>query len=172
MHELTATLEEQAFTALALSFYESIPLQYQTYCALIAQVACLVLQRLGILCMLLPCQLWYAGPDRNCVVGFLGNTVPGKWDGHVICASNRLFIDAATHHLDREFGIRIPSVICGGRFGVPTQAIARFDFRPSERVWWYHAPANASAPPQEPPDLVDRLAALLLPRVQRRLVRG
>jgi hypothetical protein len=172
MQELAATLEEKAFSALAHSFYESIPLGYQTYCALTAQVACLVLQRLGIVCKLLPCQLWYAGPDRNCVVGFVGNAVPHKWDGHVICASNRFFIDAATRHLDREFGIPIPAVISGGRFELPTQAIARYDFRPSERVWWYHAPANASAPPQEPPELVDRLAALLLPRVQQRLACG
>lgn len=172
MYDLAVTLEEQAFTALALSFYESVPLEYQTYCALTAQVACLVLQRLGIGCKLLPCQLWYAGPDRNCVIGFVGNAVPDKWDGHVICASNRFFIDAATRHLDREFGISIPPVISGGCFELPTQAIARVDLRPSERVWWYHPPANASAPPQEPPELVDRLAASLLPRVQQRLVRG
>lgn len=162
--------ELQVINALGLSFYEAVPADYQTYCALNSQVAQRVLQRLSIPSEVIPCQLWYVAPGQNCVIGFVGKgNAEHTWDGHAICATPRFFVDTALHHVQRDFGVKVPRVIAGSRFELPTQAIARFDLSETQRLWWYHAPPNAEKPPQEPRDIVERLADALLARVQQRL---
>jgi hypothetical protein len=119
------------------------------------------------------CQLWYAAPDRNHVIGFVHRqSARDKWDGHVICATRRWYMDAAVKHLERDIGVRVPHVIAGERFGIPSQAIARFDLSTTERIWWYHPPAGATAAPREPATLVDGLADALFTKIRARLAQG
>ena len=100
---------------LARSFYEVVPHEYKTYCSLTARIAQRVLQRFGIACECVPCQVWYSQPHHHYVIGFLGpqnpNHNPGKWDGHVVCCTDRWLLDTATHHFQREFGLTAPDVV-------------------------------------------------------------
>lgn len=154
---------------LARCFYAVVPDRYRTFCSQNARVAQEALRRFGFRWRLLPCQLWYAGRDRNHVVGFVGNVPPGMWDGHVVCANGSWFVEPTLHHLNVA-GIEAPGVIVGERFHVPSQAIARHDLRTGERLWWLHPPAGMQTqPPDEPRELVEHFAAALADMMQSRL---
>lgn len=144
-------------------FYEAVPLDLRTHCSLTARVAASVLQRLGIECGLLPCQLWYASPVHNLVVGFAGHAGAQQWDGHVVCAGRNWLMDTALHHLQRNAGIDVPDVAVVKRFALPAQVIARRDLSASERLWWYNPPPGADATPcEERADTVRRFADAVL----------
>lgn len=75
--------------ALALQFYDVVPSEYKTYCTMTARIAQKVLGSFDVETTLQPCQVWYATPNHNYVVGFTGQAPKdGKWDGHVICRTN------------------------------------------------------------------------------------
>jgi hypothetical protein len=165
--------EYEVVNELARSFYSIVPAQYRTYCALTASIAREALRRFGFEWELLPCQLWYAGPDRNHIVGFSGRKPEGnaQWDGHVVCASARWFMDTTLDHLRVSLGIQAPILLVGNRFQVTSQTIARHDLGPGERLWWLHPPTGADTRvPGQPLEVVERMAAALHVRVQRRLL--
>ena len=173
MADSSNSFDSLAFQALSSCFYDAVPLEFRTNCVLTAEVARRALQREGIEAEVLPCQFWYAGPDRDHVIGFTGRG-PGNagWNGHAICATRELFIDAAVFHLERDLGIEVPSVITGRRFAVPSQAIARGNLSATERIWWHHPPAEADTRIPEPlPTLVTRLADAVHERMQHHLDR-
>lgn len=163
--------EVRILNAATRSFYDAVPLQFERHCALNSTVLAGVMRRLGVACGLVPCQLWYAGPAYNHIVGFVGShATDGIWDGHVVCASDSWFIDAAVHHMERDAGIKVPRIIAGRRFNVRSNAIARHDLSPAERLWWLNPPPGAdTTPPQEPPDLVEQLTDAVHVEAKKRL---
>lgn len=168
------TLERQldAVAVLGENFYQVVPEDLKTFCSVASRIAVHAMRRAGVACELLPCQMWYAEPGRNIVVGFTGKqpAARGKWDGHVMCAGEGWFLDAAVHHLRAEFGVPVPRLIGGRRFTFRSQAIARFDLNSSARVWWHHPPTDLdSTPPQEPEALVSHYGNLLGDRLMAHL---
>jgi hypothetical protein len=173
MPESDNTFEAHAFRALASCFYDAVPLEFRANCVLTSEVAKRALQREGIEAEVLPCQFWYAAPDRDHVIGFTGRG-PGNagWDGHAICVTRDHFIDAALFHLERDLGVQVPPVITGRRFSVASQAIARGNLSTTERIWWHNPPTGVPTRPPEPlPTLVTRLADALHERMQHHLDR-
>lgn len=166
--ESTLAQELEAVASMAENFYRVVPEDLKTFCSVVSRIAVHAMGRVGIACELLPCQMWYADPGRNIVVGFTGQerALPGKWDGHVMCAGEGWYIDAAVHHLRAEFGLPVPRLIGGRRFTLRSQAIARFDVGTTAHIWWHHAPSDVdSTPPEEPRDLVRHYGDLLADRM-------
>jgi len=165
--------EARILDVLANTFYSVVPSRLQTYCAATSAIAVRALRSFGMACDLLPCQLWYTAPGRNIVIGFLGHEArPHVWDGHVICAGKGWYVDAAVHHLKAQFDVPAPRLIGGLRFDVPTQAIARHDLSPTERIWWHHAPTGVDAtPPAEPEAVVNHHAGLLVAAMRQQLAK-
>ena len=156
---------------LARSFYEVVPHEYKTYCSLTARIAQRVLQRFGIACECVPCQVWYSQPHHHYVIGFLGpqnpNHNPGKWDGHVVCCTDRWLLDTATHHFQREFGLTAPDVVLTPLFAIPSTALAYLQLQDSNALWWHTPPMQADTQaPEEPPALVERYAQALIERLE------
>lgn len=148
-------------------YYQFVPVTISTYCSLTSRVSCQVLSYFGVEAELVPCQIWYATPDNNFVIGFLGNQQANKWDGHVICVAGDCFIDAATHHFQKEFGLEVPNVIVSKRFNLQTQVISRVDLSGQARLWWHKPPHGVdSTPPIEPQNLVDEYASLLIEAIK------
>lgn len=146
--------------------YEVVPLNYATYCSFTARIVQVVLAHFGQACELVPCQIWYCRPDQTYVIGFLGHPAPGKWDGHVVCRAGHWLMDTAVHHFAKEFGLDVPKVVAAPCFEFPTQAIAKWDVSDTDRVWWHHPPLGVDAtPPQEPKELIDKYAQLLIKKV-------
>lgn len=163
--------QDRIVRAVATSFYDVVPATYRTFCSLDARVLQRTFQAFGFEASLQPCQLWYAGPQRNHVVGFTGQAKQaGRWDGHVVCTMGEWLLDAAVEHLHVELGVKVPHLIATQRFPLRSQAIARWDLSENERLWWLHAPEGVDATPSaEPEPVVAGLAQALHARALSRL---
>lgn len=159
--------ESKILTLLGKVYFDVVPLEFRTYCALTAAVSRAALARLGLEAELLPCQMWYVLPGKNFVVGFTGaRDGEPKWDGHVICAAGDWFVDAAVHHFRADFRLDVPPVIVGRRFLVPAQAIARVDLSATTMLWWHRPPPEVdSAIPVEPRELIEMYSSMLAERI-------
>ncbi|MES2627045.1 MAG: hypothetical protein V4628_17290 [Pseudomonadota bacterium] len=148
------------------NFYKVLPLELRTYCPVTSLICKNVLLHFGIKADLLPCQVWLVTPDHNFVVGFTGNTsTPQKWDGHVVCATENLIIDAALHHFSKEFDLNVPLAAAVLRFQMSTQVIARHDLNEKNGLWW-HCPPSAPeidvTVPEQPTDVIAKYSAQMI----------
>ena len=151
---------------LAHSFYEVVPHQYRTYCSFTSQIIQQVLVHFDVPCKRVPCQIWYTQPDHIYVIGFLGKDTPQKWDGHVVCCTDTLLIDAATHHFAKDFGLAVPSFVVTPRFTFPTTALAQTHINAEDTLWWHHPPEHADTTlPTEPQALVREYTQALIHRL-------
>lgn len=159
---------EQSFIdALAHAYYEVVDAQYRTACTLTASVSCAVLRHFGYEAQTVPCQLWYSRPQRNYILGFVGNTpTPGKWDGHLVCISGRYLLDASLYHFHKEFSLDVPWVAAVPRVPVPSQILARHELPGGHALKWLHPPpASDTHYPEVPQTLVQTLAQRLIARL-------
>lgn len=154
---------------LATAIYEVVPLQYRTFCSFTAAISQSVLDHFSIPSRLLACQMWYCTSDRNYVVGFVGaKPIQDKWDGHVVCCTEGYFIDAATFHFSREFGLDVPSVVTGETFKLPAQIISRANLSNGSSLWWFHPPSGADQDiPMPPPEPVREYSRKLIERLEQ-----
>lgn len=152
--------------ALAESFYKLVPHELSTYCSVTSKISQRVLQHFGIEATLVPCQIWLTTPEQNFVVGFTGEpAAPGKWNGHVVCGTRDLIIDAALHNFTRDFALTLPRIAACRRFNVLSQVIARLDLNRQNALWWHHPPHCGQIDlniPAEPPGLIAKYAAQLI----------
>jgi len=160
--------EQSTLTTLADTFYDVVPLELRTYCALTSAISKAVLRHFAIQSRIVPCQLWYATPTHNYVIGFVGNKkTESKWDGHAICMAGNWLVDTALHHLQVEFQIAVPPVAVLERFAIPTQLIGRADLSNQHTIWWHKPPQGANTNlPENPQSLVSEYAAKLVERLK------
>jgi hypothetical protein len=154
--------------SLVTCYYDVVPHEYKTYCALTACITQSVLKHFGLDAKLLPCQVWLVTEEKNFVVGFLGKANPRKWDGHVVCRAGNLIVDAALKHFEKEFGLNVPSIASTSCFNVPTQVIACCDLSKGARFWWHYPPATPGIQlnvPDEPQDVIAKFATQLIERL-------
>ena len=149
-------------------FFNIVPSNYKTYCSFNSRICVYALRSLGVRAILKPCQLWHAGKDSSVVIGFLGNRpTKNKWDGHVICQAGSWFIDAAVSHFSSEFSLKVPEIIVGKCFDLPSRVIARTYISSQESLWWIDPPNESRRnPPVEPRELVEKYGTLLADRVR------
>jgi hypothetical protein len=148
------------------SFYQIVPTELSTYCSLTASIAKKVLLHFGVEADLLPCQIWLTTPEQNFVVGFTGkSSVPGKWNGHVVCSTANIIVDAALRNFTRDFDLTVPRIAAAHRFQVPTQVIARLNLNVQNGLWWHCPPDSDEIDlriPNEPPELIAKYSAQLI----------
>lgn len=170
---MTKSWELTISQALSEDLFEVVPTRYETFCPLVSRIAADVFRRFNIPANLLPCQLWQASDGGNHVIGFMGNAVPDKWDGHVVCVTGSLLVDAAVRGLTRDFNFAVPAVAVVERFNAPSHAIARMDLEGSRRLWWFNPPYGFdTTPPLQPVEMINEYAGLLAARIQARLGDG
>jgi hypothetical protein len=163
--DIPAVTHEDVLARLRNYFYEVVPATYQTYCAVTALINVRVLRHFGIDAKLVTCQLWYAGPNGNFVVGFYRKEAQ-QWDGHVVCMANGWLLDAALHHIQKHLNVSVPNIVLSQCFGIASNVISRFDLRDGERLWWHHPPHDLQVEiPREPEDVVARFADELIGRI-------
>ena len=154
------------------AFYSCVPTHYKTHCSLTSRISSRTLSSFGIQTDLVPCQLWCATPTHNYVIGFVGDTTPDRWDGHVICVAGDYLIDAATHHVRQQFNVSAPDILLSEIIPVPTQVISRYNLDETRRLWWHPSPVGIDAtPPAEPQEMIDKYSDLLIRKIQDRLDR-
>jgi len=159
--------EQALVDALAHAYYQVVDTQYRIACTLTASVSCAVLRHFGMEVQLEPCQVWYSYPHHNYVIGFVGNAPQeGKWDGHLVCTSGKLLIDASLFHFNKEFGLEVPWVAAVQRIPVPSQMLARHELSDDSTLkWLYPPPGSDTRYPEVPQGLVQELAGSLIERL-------
>lgn len=159
-----------ALQLIAQGFYEAIDLRYSTYCSLTARVLFATLQRLHIPAELLPCQLLAIDGKGSFAIGFTGCQAPGKWDGHVVCATETVILDAAVSHARIQAGFDVPHLVCVNRSKVPSRVIGLLTMDGGQRVLWCEPPGGFDPnPPEEPAELVHSLCENLWEYLRVRL---
>jgi hypothetical protein len=160
--------EQALVDALAHTYYQVVDTQYRTACMLNATVSCTVLRHFGLDAQLVPCQVWYSHPSHNYVIGFVGNAPQeGKWDGHLVCTTDKLLIDASLFHFNKEFGLKTPWIAVVPRIAVSSQMMARQGLSNDTTLkWLYPPPASDTHYPEVPQSLVQELAGRLIERLQ------
>jgi len=156
--------EQALIDALAHAYYQVLDTQYRTSCTLTATVSCTVLRHFGLDAQLAPCQVWYSHPHHNYVVGFVGNAPQqDKWDGHLVCTTGKLLLDASLFHFNKEFGLDVPWVAAVQRIPVPSQMLARHELADDTTLkWLYPPPASDTRYPEVPQGLVQELVGSLI----------
>ena len=158
---------------MAHQFYEVVPHSYATYCAFTSRIVQAVLAHFGVASELVPSQILYCKPDHTYVIGFLGQSLPGKWDGHVVCRVDNWLIDTATHHFEKLFQLSVPRVVAIQCFEFPSQVIAQWYLSDTDSIWWQQPPANVDTiAPEEPPEMIAAYAADLIEKVEPALACG
>lgn len=156
--------------ALATEFFEVVPEAYETFCSLASRISVEVFRQFAIPANLLPCQLWHVTPESNYVQGFVGAGDADRWDGHVVCMTQGLLVDAAVRSFRRDFAFQVPAVAVASRLTVPSQVIARTYLGDGRRLWWLNAPYGVdTTPPLEPVELIGEFADAIVARIKRRL---
>lgn len=152
---------------LARIFYQVVPTQYSTYCALTSRISRRVLSLLNIPAELMACQVWATKDGKNHVVGFTGTKDPNRWDGHVICVTQQYLIDAALHHFRQDFGLEVPAVITRQRILMPSQIISRIDLSNHILMQWLHPPPGAHIEvPIQSLEIIEEFAQRLVPLIR------
>jgi hypothetical protein len=168
MHILTDA-ENQIVDRLRLAYYEVVPAEFRTFCALTSRISQAVLSKFSIVNELMPCQLWYTNQTQNYVVGFLNNQAPtAEWNGHVVCRAGNVIIDAATQNLEVKLGVQVPWVVVARRFMVTTQLISRARLDNNAMLEWFYPPQGVvTEPPEEPSALIEQYSSLLFQKISK-----
>ena len=87
----------------------------------------------------------------------------------MICSAGGCILDAALHHLEKDFEIEVPSVAVVPRFAARTQVIARLDMDYQKTLWWLSPPQGVSIRiPKEPNELISEYANRLVEELKSR----
>lgn len=164
--EIPAVTGGQVLDALRDAFYQIVPLDYKTHCALTARICCRVLRHFGIEAHLEPCQLWWVAPGRNFIVGFFRKAHELQWEGHVVCRGEGFLIDAALYHVQRELGVEVPKIVAADVFDFRSNVISRYDLSHDTRLWWHRPPPDVDIEiPGEPEELIARYSDELISKL-------
>lgn len=148
-------------------FYEIVPPQYKTYCALTARISQAVLQKFGHVAEVVPCQLSLAAPNQVYLFGFIDPPPGEQWNGHAICVSDGYLFDAALMHC-QPFYADIPACLAAPLAPPFTAAIARvtLDQSTNKALWWLPPPAGFDTRlPDEPISLIGDYSERLFQRL-------
>lgn len=163
-------MHEEIFQILGNTFYDVVPVELRTYCALNSKICQGALQHLKIDATVSPCEVWYADAEQNFVLGLVQKALPDQWPGHAICMTDGWLIDTALHTFKREFNVNVPRVVVARTFGVTSNVIARLSLGAAERLWWVHPHRDVVMEiPDEPADVVMKYSLELAQRIEAAL---
>ena len=148
-------------------FFDEVPVQYSTYCALNSLIALTVLKKFGHQGEILPCQLDLALPKQLYLFGFIDPPPQGQWNGHAICASDGHLIDLAVSHCKTMFN-DVPKVVVAPLFQKFSAALSRvtLDSTANIALWWLPPPSGYDTSiPEEPFNVVQQFAERLYRRL-------
>jgi hypothetical protein len=161
------SMGRRVLTRLTKIFYEVIPPQYKTYCALTSRISYSVLRKFGHEASIVPCQLSLAIPNQIFLFGFIDPPQQGQWNGHAICTSDGYLFDAALAHC-KKYIEGIPDSLATPLAPQFATAIARKTLSESSNaaLWWMPPPSGFdTALPDEPEGLIEQFAERLFKRL-------
>ena len=160
-------IEKAIFKKLAIEFFEVVPLELSTFCAVNTKICCAVLNHYGVEASPYVCQLRHYSSKAIHNVGFSGNVLPkGQWDGHVICKSENFFIDAAIFTFKKKFNLEVPLVVGIRADDFMQQQFAHYSLTDGSELKWFQAPGGFDKSiPNEPAEIIEKYTQLLVRRI-------
>jgi hypothetical protein len=176
----------QIVETLAAAYAQLVDPRYLTYCALTSEVSRRVLSHFGLPAQVAACQLVASTPGGTYTVGYMGDTRPGKWDGHAVCLAGEWLIDGALTHVSRGLGLALPVCVAARRAARGSDILAALEFRgpefkgpglkdpglknwPAALRWREPPPGRATLIPSEPEAIINAIAAPLIQHVAAKL---
>ena len=132
---------KEIFEKLVNQFFELVPLELSTFCALNTRISCAVLNHFGIEASPYVCQVRHYSSKGIYNLGFGGyKFAQGQWDGHVICKSENFFIDAALFTFKKKFNLEVPLVVGIRADDFEQQQFAHYSLSDGSELKWFQAP--------------------------------
>ena len=154
-------------TAMVSSYYSIVDDAYKTFCVINSEIISNTLSSFQIPNSIEPCQLFCTSKGTSFIVGFVGLSKPGQWDGHLVVVTQNFLIDCSTGSLREHCGVAAPFAVATSRVNVPSSLLARLHVEPNLRLGWLAPPRNANCtPPLAPHDLVDTYVRKLTTHVR------
>ena len=150
--------EKNILEKLTNHFFEVVPLELSTFCAVDSKIACAVLNQFGIEASLYVCQMRHYSSKGIYAVGFVGDKLPqGQWDGHVICKTKNWFIDAALFTFKKNFKVEVPLVVGIRADDFEQHQFAHHSLIDGSEIKWFQAPKNFDLTiPEEPQEIIQK----------------
>ena len=156
--------EKNILEKLTSHFFEVVPLELSTFCAVDSKIACAVLNQFGIEASLYACQMRHYSSKGIYAVGFVGDKLPqGQWNGHVICKTKNWFIDAALFTFKKKFNLEVPLVVGIRADDFEQQQFAHQSLSDGSEIKWFQAPEGFDKSiPDEPQEIIQKYADELI----------
>jgi len=156
--------EKNILEKLTNHFFEVVPLELSTFCAVDSKIACAVLNQFGIEASLYVCQMRHYSSKGIYAVGFLGDKLPqGQWNGHVICKTKNWFIDAALSTFKKKFNLEVPLIVGIRADDFEQQQFAHHSLSDGSELKWFQAPEGFDKSiPDEPQEIIQKYADELI----------
>jgi hypothetical protein len=151
-------------------FFEVVPLELSTYCAVDSRIACAVLNHFEIPAELYACQMRLYSKAGIYAVGFVGNQLaPGQWNGHVICKTKNWFIDAALYTFKKKFNLEVPLSVGIRADDFEQQQFAHFELQDGSELKWFQVPEGFDKKiPDEPIEVIQKYAQELIELIEEK----
>ena len=152
---------------LANQFFEVVPMELSTFCAVDSKIVCAVLNHFGIEASLYVCQIQHYSSKGIYTVGFVGDKLQnGQWNGHVICKIHNWFIDAALFTFKTKFNIEVPLVICIRGDDFEQLQFAHYNLSDGSEIKWFQVPDGFDKSiPDEPFEIIQKYTQELVSRI-------
>lgn len=160
-------IEQAVLKKLTNQFYEVVPLELSTFCAVDSKIACAVLNHFGIEATLYVCQMRHYSSKGIYAVGFVGDKLPqGQWDGHVICKTQNWFIDAALFTFKKKFNLEFPLAVGIRADNFEQHEFAHYILSDGSELKWFQAPDGFDKSiPDEPSEIIKKYTQKLVSRI-------
>ena len=160
--------EKNILEKLTNHFFEVVPLELSTFCAVDSKIACAVLNHFGIEASLYACQVRNYSSKGIYAVGFVSDKLPqGQWNGHVICKTKNWFIDSSLFTFKKKFNLEVPLVVGIRADDFEQQQFAHYSLSDGSELKWLQAPDGFDkAIPDEPVELIEKYAQELIRKIE------
>lgn len=160
-------IEQDVLKKLTNQFYEVVPLELSTFCAVDSKIACAVLNHFGIEATLYVCQLRHYSSKGIYVVGYVDDKPPqGQWNGHVICKTKNWFIDAALFTFMKKFNLEVPLSVGIRADNFEQHQFAHYIIGDGSELKWFQAPDGFDKSiPDEPFEIIQKYTQELVKRI-------
>lgn len=151
-------LKKTILEKLVNQFFEVVPMELATYCAVNSKILCAVLNHFGIEASLYACQMQHHSSKGIYCVGFIGDKLThNQWNGHVICKIQNWFIDAAIFTFNKKFNLEVPFVINVRSNDFRQQQFAHYSLSDGSKIKWFQVPDGFNnSIPDEPIEIIQR----------------
>jgi len=159
--------EKTILEKLTNQFYEVVPLELFTFCAVDSKISCAVLNHFGIEAKLYVCQMRHYSSKGIYAVGFVGDELPqGQWNGHVICKTQNWFIDAALFTFKKKFNFQVPLALGIRADNFEQHQFAHYNLSDDSEIKWFQAPDGFDKSiPDEPFEIIQKYTQELVKRI-------